>query len=151
MVIGHSGAWSLSDGVVTLRPPAPGEEAVLLAGRDAEWERWLGPGDDVPHPTAVIVVAGDIVGWVDYDSDQDWLAPGEVNIGYNVFAPYRGRGYASRAVALLLRRLAAEGTHHTATLSIHPDNAASLAVARRTGFVAAGDVQGSRYFTKPIQ
>ncbi len=67
--------WPLSDRVVTLRPPRAGEEHVLVADRDPEGERWLGPGEGLPRPTAVVLVVGKIVGWVDYDTDRDWLGP----------------------------------------------------------------------------
>jgi RimJ/RimL family protein N-acetyltransferase len=141
-----------TDGVVVIRPPAPGDAARLVAGRDAEFHRWLGPGADVPQPVACIVVDDDVVGWVDYDVDvdHDWLLPGEVNVGYHVFAPHRRKGYASRAVALLLRHLAEETEHHTATLLIDPGNEASLAVAARTRFVASGDLGGQRAFKRPL-
>ena len=143
--------WSISDGVVELRPPAPNDAAILVAGRDTESERWLGPGDEFPHPSAVIVVDGAVIGWVDYDTDRDWLAPGEVNVGYNVFASYRRRGYASRAINLLLEHLSNEGIHRAARLSIERVNAASLGVARRAGFtpVATTD-QRSLDFIRPI-
>jgi RimJ/RimL family protein N-acetyltransferase len=140
----------LSDGVVTIRPLEEGDAARLIAGRDEEWRRWLGPGSDDPRPTACIVVAGEVVGWVDYDTDGEWLRAGEVNIGYNVLAPHRGNGYASRAVELLIRYLDASTAFRTATLRIDPGNRASLAVAARTGFIPRGNVDGSRYFQRSV-
>ncbi len=126
--------WELTDGVITIRPPRPGEASILIAGRDDESRRWLGPGEPHPQPTACVLAGDTIVGWVDYDTDRDWLGPGEINLGYNVFARYRGKAYASRAVLLLLRRLAVDGRYRVATLSIERDNHASLAVPAKAGF-----------------
>ena len=142
-----------TDGVVTLRAPAPGDAARLVAGRDAEFHRWLGPGAETPEPVACIWVDGELAGWVDYDTDRehDWLGPGEVNIGYSLVAPARGKGYASRAVELLLRHLADDTPHHTATLLIHPENAPSLALARRLGFVRREDVNGQPFFARDLR
>jgi RimJ/RimL family protein N-acetyltransferase len=144
--------WPLSDGVVSLRPPRTGEEHVLVAGRDREWERWLGPGEGQPRPTAVILVGGKIVGWVDYDTDRDWLGPQEVNVGYNVFAAYRRRGFATRAMALLFGLLRDHTDHKRANLVIDVDNVASLGVARALGaqvvksnFDEAGRVSSVRH------
>jgi RimJ/RimL family protein N-acetyltransferase len=100
---------------------------------------------------ACIVVKDEVVGWVDY-ATADRLLPGEVNVGYNVFAPYRGNGYASRAVELLVRYLDECTSFHTATLSIDFDNAPSLAVAARTGFTESGDpAQKSRDFKRAVR
>jgi RimJ/RimL family protein N-acetyltransferase len=142
-----------TDGLVTLRAPAPGDAPVLVAGRDDEWRRWLGPGDDEPRPTACVVVGREIVGWVDYDvdADHDWLRPGSVNVGYGLFAPYRGRGYATRAVQLLVHHLAVDGKYRAATLLIDEANERSLAVAQRTGFEPAPSPRpGQRYFTRAL-
>jgi RimJ/RimL family protein N-acetyltransferase len=124
---------------------------VLVAGRDAEFHRWLGPGADDPRPTACIVVHDEIVGWIDYDSERDWLQPGAVNIGYFLFAAARGKGYATRAVTLLLEHLAEQPDIDTATVLVDPENLPSLAVAERAGFTLQGTVAGSVYLTRPVQ
>jgi RimJ/RimL family protein N-acetyltransferase len=139
-----------TDGLVTIRPPRSGDAEVLIAGRDEAFHRWLGPGADAPAPTGCIEVRGAVVGWVDYDVDRAWLQPGEVNVGYNVFAAHRGCGYASRAVQLLLHHLAVATAWRTATLLIHPENRRSLALAERLRFNACGDLDGNPYFKRPV-
>jgi len=139
-----------TDGLVTIRPPEPGDAALLVAGRDEVSRRWLGAGTPEPDPTGCIVVDGEIVGWVDFDLDRTWLLSGEVNLGYNVFAPHRGKGYASRVVQLLMHHLAVGTDHRTATLLIAPGNARSLALAGRTRFVPHGDLDGNPYFKRPV-
>jgi RimJ/RimL family protein N-acetyltransferase len=138
-----------TDGVVTLRAPGPGNVELLVAGRDEEFFKWLGPGADGPRPVACVWVNDQLAGWVDYDldPDHDWLRPGEVNLGYYLFPAARGRGYASRAVALLLEHLRCGTGHTVATLLIHPENVRSLALAHRLGFVHKGEVNGESFFT----
>jgi RimJ/RimL family protein N-acetyltransferase len=141
----------VSDGVVAIRRPADGDVKVLVAGRDAEFFTFLGEESDAAEPTACIVVNGTVVGWVDFDHDRSWLEHDEVNLGYNVFAPHRRRGYATRAVLLLMEQLREHSDWRVATLLIHPDNARSLAVARRAGFVQVGDLDGNPYWKKQIR
>jgi RimJ/RimL family protein N-acetyltransferase len=144
------GIRPVTDGIVTVRQPAQGDAALLISGRDEEFRRWLGPGSRCPDPTGCVVAGGQVVGWVDYDTDRPWLNRGAVNIGYNLFAAHRGRGYATRAVRLLVHHLAIQATVRNATLLIHPDNRRSLAVARRAGFAMAGVVNGQPLLSRQV-
>jgi RimJ/RimL family protein N-acetyltransferase len=84
-----------------------------VEGRDDEFFRWLGPGADEPRPVACVWVGDELVGWVDYDLEHEWLQAGQVNVGYYLFPAARRKGYASRAVELLLTHLgrARHGAH----------------------------------------
>jgi RimJ/RimL family protein N-acetyltransferase len=139
-----------SDGVVTLKAPGPGDSRLLVEGRDEEFFRWLGPGAEVPKPVACVWATGELVGWVDYDADHRWLRRGEVNVGYYLFPGARRRGYASRALELLLRHLKRVTEYSVATLLIHPENVRSLGVARRLGFVHKGEVDGELFFVRDV-
>ena len=136
-----------TDGVVTLKPPRPGDSRLLVEGRDEEFFRWLGPGSDKPSPVACVWAGDELVGWVDYDLEHEWLEPGQVNVGYYLFPAARGKGYASRAVELLLTHLARDTAHTVATLVIH-ENARSLALARRLGFAEEGEIEKGLFFTR---
>ena len=139
-----------TDGVVTLRSPRPGDAQLLVQGRDEEFFRWLGPGAEVPDPVACVWVDDQLVGWVDYDRDHDWLRPGEVNVGYYLFPAARGKGYASRAVELMLLHLGRETEHTIATLVIDPENVRSLRLARRLRFVERGEIEKGVLFAREV-
>ncbi len=139
-----------TDGVVTLRAPEPGDARSLVDGRDDEFFKWLGPGAEVPSPVACVWAEDELCGWVDYDVDHAWLRPGEVNVGYYLFPAARGKGYASRAVELLLRHLRRDTRYEVATLLIHAENVRSLALARRLGFVERGEVNGEPFFARDV-
>lgn len=140
----------LTDGVVVLRSPVDGDAATVVAGRDAVFHRFLGAGSPHPEPSFVVTVDGAVVGWVDSDPTHSGLAAGETNVGFHLFAAARGRGCATRAVALLLHRLALDGEILAATLQVDPDNSASLAVARRLRFADDGVVDGELHFRRPV-
>ena len=140
----------MTDGHTTIRAPLPGDAATLIAGRDAQFHRFMGEGSADPQPSACIIAAGHTIGWTDYDPELDWLGAGEVNLGYSVFAAHRGKGYASRAVQLLMHHLALTAVHNTAVLLIRKDNVASLALADRLGFARTGTMQDSISFKRPV-
>lgn len=142
---------AVTDGVVTLRSPRPGDAPLLVEGRDDEFFRWLGPGAETPSPVACVWVDDELVGWVDYDLERDWLRPGEVNVGYYLFPAARGHGYGSRAVELLLLHLSSATQHTVATLVIDPENGRSLRLARRLGFVEQGEVARGRFFARDVR
>jgi hypothetical protein len=58
--------------------------------------------------------------------DQAWLRPREVNVGYALFPAARGKGYASRAVELLLMHLRRDTEHTVATLLIDSETSDRL-------------------------
>jgi ribosomal-protein-alanine N-acetyltransferase len=91
-----------------------------------------------PH---VIVLGRQMVGHGGYNGppgDNAAHAPGAVELGYAIFEPYRGRGYATEATRMLMD-LAEEGANvRHFVLAISPTNAPSLAVARKLGFLQTG-------------
>lgn len=95
------------------------------------------------YPVPVPVAGGARVQAQRGPADHRWTE--EVNIGDHVFPEHRGRGYATRAVGLMLVHLREDTEHRAATLLIHPDNVASLAVAARNGFERVADVEGRTF------
>jgi [ribosomal protein S5]-alanine N-acetyltransferase len=64
--------------------------------------------------------------------------PSKVELGYTVFPPFRGRGYATEAAVALMEWAESEGIHRF-VFSIGPWNEQSLAIARKLGFVQTGE------------
>ena len=62
---------------------------------------------------------------------------GRAEIGYTVFAPLRGRGFAKEAAGALVRWAFAQGEERVYA-SVSPDNAPSLAVVTSLGFTQVG-------------
>lgn len=138
-----------SDDFICLREFAEADEEFVVAGRDDKWARWLGPGHHHPRPTAIIVADGQIVGWVDSDPEAPGLRAGQTNLGYAVFPGYRGKGYATRALLLMLAFLASEQPDlHTARLSVDRQNLASIRVAEKARLIRSGDVADEVVFTR---
>lgn len=141
-----------TDGTIRLRSPVETDRPILIAGRDGEFQRFMGEGSPEPKPTAIVLsTAGEIVGWVAYDTNRSWLASAEANLGYNTFPEHRGNGFAKRAVLLLVAFLSEDSELKTATLLIDPANAPSLSVAQQTGFSPHGDIDGQLFFKRDLE
>jgi RimJ/RimL family protein N-acetyltransferase len=139
--------------VELLRAELEGEDALRAAlGADVPAQQWP-PGEHtldavryyLDHPQ---LLRGD---WADYYvltqarpgsratlvASIGYQAPpnpaGRVEVGYSVVESWRRRGVATEAVAALVRRAAAAGLRAVVAHAL-PDNAASIAVLRKSGF-----------------
>jgi len=65
---------------------------------------------------------------------------GRAEIGYTVFEPFRGRGFAKEAAGALVRWAFEQGEKKVFA-AVSPDNAPSLAVVRALGFQQVGTQQ----------
>ena len=150
----------LRDGDLTLRPPRPEDaDAVTAACQDAAIQRWVG----VPSPyrrehaeswlarCEAQAGAGEVVTLLAEGGDgrlagsfslmEMARADGYGEIGYWVAAGARGRGIATRSVALM-RDWAGEALRlRTIEILVHRDNAPSRAVALRAGFADTGELR----------
>ncbi len=66
------------------------------------------------------------------------LAPGGVEFGFDVFAPYRRCGFASEAAGALMRWARARHGVTRFVVTISPENAPSLGLAAKFGFRRIG-------------
>ena len=69
---------------------------------------------------------------------------GQVELGYSIAPELRRRGYASEVVRLLLDRAAQDARIDRVIARINPDNAPSLGVVAKAGFVPDGDYVSPR-------
>lgn len=86
---------------------------------------------------------GEMIGHIGFHTPPgptylDATAPGGIESGYTIFTPYRRHGYAREALAALIDWAAHEHGIARFVLSISPDNAPSLGIARHFGFVKVG-------------
>ena len=63
---------------------------------------------------------------------NDFLREGPGHIGYCISGKYRGKGYATKGLALTLKKAREKGIHE-AYLSVNKDNPASLKVLQNNG------------------
>ena len=84
----------------------------------------------------LIVDGADAVGLCSYKAPPD--STGAVEIGYGVAAERRARGYATRAVALIIHEARTDPAIDTLTAECAIDNFASQVVLERNGFRRTG-------------
>ena len=72
---------------------------------------------------------------------NDLRAPGAVEVGYTIRAEHRNRGYATEAAGAMMRWATAYHDVRHFICSTTPDNAPSLRVIRKLGFVPTGIVE----------
>jgi RimJ/RimL family protein N-acetyltransferase len=65
-------------------------------------------------------------------------APQGVELGYTIYTPFRRQGYASEALAAMMDWAVAKHQVPQFVLTISPENAPSLRMAERFGFVKVG-------------
>jgi RimJ/RimL family protein N-acetyltransferase len=148
---------TLTDGVITLRPPGDEDvDALYLECQDPEIQRWTGVPSPYHRENAIDYLErvkreeaeGKIVAFLAVDAEELLgsfsvmeldKAPRYGEIGYWVAAAARGRGVASRAVTLLRDWGASELELELIELVIHVDNQPSQRVAERTGFLDTGE------------
>jgi RimJ/RimL family protein N-acetyltransferase len=140
-----------TDGVIALRPIRIEDAEVYVRLQDDEitarfewdrpaslgdlesairrWaERWEAGGDE--HNFAIVLAeTGEMIG----DCEAELRDDGLVNLMYVVFGPWRRQGHASRAARLLIAHARTVFPGAPSVLRIHPDNVASLGVARTIG------------------
>ena len=149
---------SLSDGVVLLDEHRLEDAAADLAGEDDEIRRRFDGGrpanlaeaeDTIrryqarrlagwPEVTyALRLPDGPLIGGIEFRRPSAEAA----DVGYWLFPPFRGYGYARRALTLLCAA-AERGIDGLAEIAAHvePDNVASLRTAEAAGFRRAGEV-----------
>jgi RimJ/RimL family protein N-acetyltransferase len=145
-----------------LVPFEPRAIAQLIDGRREEAERTLGLRLPAEFPDE-----GELAGFLpiqlkrmnDSPARRDWMARlmvgganeaighcgfhgppdiiGRAEIGYTVFTPFRGQGFAKEAAGGLVRWAFGQGRHEVYA-SVSPANVASLRVVRSLGFTHVG-------------
>lgn len=125
----------LSDGIIALRPAAPGRPH-LLGPESAAPPVTVGSPESDPLEIYEIVLLAEnqVVGTFGVRAEAPYLRDDQAEFSYAVDPPWRGRGLATRAVILGCRYMAASGKAEEVVLRTDPANSSSVAVARRARF-----------------
>jgi RimJ/RimL family protein N-acetyltransferase len=151
----------LTDGIVALRPWREDDAPTIVECLDGDPEiaKWL---DQVPQPYTLTDARAYLSGDIGRDEDtfaitdaSDGRILGSIGagsahdgvreIGYWVRADARGRGYTTRALALVARWCLAQDDVARVQLRADPENAASCRVAEKAGFRCEGVLRSAHW------
>jgi RimJ/RimL family protein N-acetyltransferase len=107
------------------------------------WERERAAGERFPFAVRD-ATTGELLGGCELRP----TAPGVANLSYWTYPAHRGRGVATRVVALLLRLMSHDDRFETVEALIDRDNAASRRVVAHNGFAEAGERDGRMVYIK---
>jgi RimJ/RimL family protein N-acetyltransferase len=89
-----------------------------------------------------VLLEGSMIGHAGFHGPPGVNGPGAgdaVELGYTIFEPWRGRGYATEAARALMRWAGEAHGIRRFIASVAPGNEPSLAIVRRLGFVQTGE------------
>lgn len=153
---------SLTDGVILLRILRPQDTETHLAGEDDEIAAWLSGGRSTAATVRRYIersleewqtngprrafgifdcATGSLIGSIEANLSLPELHSGEVNVSYGVFAGWRRKGIAVRALCLICEYLKTSTDACQIVLRIAPANQASIRVADKAGFKFIGNTQ----------
>jgi [ribosomal protein S5]-alanine N-acetyltransferase len=104
--------------------------------REPAAEPWLVRAVILRSPVRTMIGHAGFHGQPGVNGKQD---PDAVEVGYTIFEPHRGRGYATEAVEALMRWAADEQGIRRFIASVAPTNEPSLAIVRKLGFAQTGE------------
>ena len=162
----------LSDGEIVLDGHTLADAEAHLAGEDAEMRRRF----EAPGPATLEGTRAAMARWIEARAaggpmfayavrgpggvlvggcEIRLLAADRANVSYWIFPAFRGRGYAGRALALLVEAAARLTFPRQLEAHIDADNTASRRVAEKAGFIESGmveDAAGARVlYTRPAR
>jgi [ribosomal protein S5]-alanine N-acetyltransferase len=104
--------------------------------RAPQAEPWLVRAVVLRDPARAMIGHAGFHGQPGVNGKQDAEA---VELGYTIFEPYRGRGYATEAARALMDWAFAEKGIRRFIASVAPTNDPSLAIVKKLGFVQTGE------------
>jgi [ribosomal protein S5]-alanine N-acetyltransferase len=99
-------------------------------------EPWLVRAVILREPVRAMIGHAGFHGQPGVNGKQD---PEAVELGYTIFEPHRGHGYATEAAQALMDWAATEKDIHRFIASVAPTNDPSLAIVKKLGFVQTGE------------